>query len=95
MEQSITIKIAGTLYPLKATSPEAERLMRIAADSINKKLADYDAMYPSTSLADKLSFVAMNEAVSRLVFEERLADAKSEAKKLQEDLDTYLKDTGK
>ncbi|MBR4134702.1 MAG: cell division protein ZapA, partial [Bacteroidales bacterium] len=41
MEQSITIKIAGKDYPLKATSPEMEQLMRLAADSINQKLAAY------------------------------------------------------
>ena len=66
MEQSITIKIAGKDYPLKATSPEMEQLMRLAADSINQKLAAYDAKFPDKTLVDKLSFVALNETVSRM-----------------------------
>ena len=40
MEQSITLKIAGKDYPLKATSPEMEQLMRLAAETINQKLAE-------------------------------------------------------
>ena len=43
MEQNITIKIAGKDYALKVTSPEMEQLMRIAAETINEKLMDYDS----------------------------------------------------
>ena len=32
--QSITLKIAGKEYPLKARNPEAEQLMRLAAEDI-------------------------------------------------------------
>ena len=58
MEQSIKIKIAGVEYPLKASSPEMEQLMRLAAEAINQKLSAYDAKFPNKSLSDKLSFVA-------------------------------------
>ena len=43
MGQNIKIKIAGNEYPLVASSPEMERMMRLAADAINQKLAAYDA----------------------------------------------------
>ena len=43
MDQSITIKIAGNEYPLKAATPQIEQMMRIAAETIGKKLSAYDA----------------------------------------------------
>ena len=43
MGQNIKIKIAGNEYPLVASSPEMERMMRLAADAINQTLAAYDA----------------------------------------------------
>lgn len=90
MGQNIKIKIAGNEYPLVASSPEMERMMRLAADAINQKLAAYDAKYPNKALSDKLSFVALNEAVGRLAYQKRLADADAEAKKLQEDVESYI-----
>ena len=77
MGQSIKIKIAGNEYPLVASSPEMERLMRLAAEAINQKLTAYDAKFPNKSLSDKLSFVALNETVSRLTYQKRLADARN------------------
>ena len=90
MEQSITIKIAGTDYPLKASSPEMEQLMRIAAETINKKIAAYDARFPERSLADKLSFVALNETVSRLATQRKMEALADEAARLKKDTDDYL-----
>ncbi len=95
MDQSITIKIAGNEYPLKAASPQIEQMMRIAAETINKKLNAYDAKYPNKSLADKLSFVALNETVGRLALQKKLENATEEARKLQEDMEAYLKNMEK
>ena len=95
MGQNIKIKIAGNEYPLVASSPEMERMMRLAVDAINQKLAAYDAKYPNKTLSDKLSFVALNEAVGRLAYQKRVADADSEAKKLQEDVESYIKNIEK
>ena len=85
MEQSITIKIAGKDYPLKATSPEMEQLMRLAAETINQKLAVYDAKFPDKTLVDKLSFVALNETVNRMSSQKRLASLSEEARTLLAD----------
>ena len=99
MSQSITIKIAGNEYPLQADSPEMERLIRLAAEAINQKLAAYDSKFPDKSLSDKLSFVALNEAVGRLSVQKRSAELSAtltdEAKRLQKDLEDYLANIGK
>lgn len=92
-EQSITIKIAGNTYPLRAATPEMEQLMRLAAETVNKKLSAYDAKYPNKSLSDKLAFVALNEAVNRLTYERELGKADAESAKLQEELESYLKNS--
>ena len=90
MEQSITIKIAGKDYPLKATSPEMEQLMRLAAETINQKLAVYDAKFPDKTLVDKLSFVALNETVSRMSYQKRLSSVSEEAKRMLSQTYSYL-----
>ncbi|MBQ6045555.1 MAG: cell division protein ZapA [Bacteroidales bacterium] len=90
MEQSITLKIAGKDYPLKATSPEMEQLMRLAAESINQKLAAYDARFPDKTLVDKLSFVALNETVNRMSSQKRLASLSEEARTLLSQTSAYL-----
>ena len=46
MDQSITLKIGGSVYPMAVSSPEKEEAYRIAADEINKLLATYDARFP-------------------------------------------------
>ena len=91
MGQSIKIKIAGNEYPLVASTPEMEQLMRLAAEALNQKLTAYDAKFPNKYLSDKLSFVALNETVTRLTYQKRIADAGEEARKLQEDVESYLK----
>ena len=90
MGQNIKIKIAGNEYPLVASSPEMERMMRLAAEAINQKLAVYDSKYPNRSLSDKLSFVALNEAVGRLAYRKRLDEVEAEARKLQDDVESYI-----
>ena len=90
MEQSITIKIAGKDYPLKATSPEMEQLMRLAAETINQTLAVYDAKFPDKTLVDKLSFVALNETVSRMSYQKRLSSVNEEAKRMLSQTSSYL-----
>ena len=95
MGQNIKIKIAGNEYPLIASSPEMERMMRLAAEAINQKLTAYDAKYPNKTLSDKLSFVALNEAVGRLAYQKKLADADTEARHLQEDVESYIRNIEK
>lgn len=94
-EQSITIKIAGKDYALKANSAEMEQLMRIAAETINQRLSAYDAKYPDKTLADKLAFVTLSETVSRLSYQKKLSALGEEAKRLQSETDRYLENIDK
>lgn len=95
MDQSITIKIAGQEYHLKANSPEVEQLMRIAADTINQKLAVYDAKFRDKTLADKLAFVVLNETISRLTYQRKIQSLESEIEKLHIQTQSYLADIEK
>ena len=90
MDQSITIKIAGKEYSLKASSPEMERCMRIAAEDINKRLSAYDEKYPDKRLEDKLAFVTLNETVSKITAMGKLNAAAGEVSELAGELEKYL-----
>ena len=90
MEQNITLKIAGQDFPLKASTPEMERLMRIAAEDINKMLARYDEKYPDKELTEKLLFVTLTQAVSRLTAQTKLNAMSESQQKLAEELSSYL-----
>ncbi|MCR5004246.1 MAG: cell division protein ZapA [Bacteroidales bacterium] len=95
MEQSITIRIAGQDYPLKAKTPEMEELMRTAAENINQKLAAYDAKIRGRSLSDKLTFVSLNETVARLQLEKKLKDLEEKVSVLHRVTESYLDKTEK
>ena len=93
--QNITVKIAGSTYPIKASTPEMERMMRLAAEAINAKFAAYDAKFPDKSIADKLAFVTLNETISRLSAQKKNADLEEKIKQLLSETDSYLKNIEK
>lgn len=95
MAQSITIQIAGKTYNLKAASPEQEQLMRLAAESINQKLSAYDAKFSGADFSDKLTFVTLNEAVSRLAYQKKLANLEKALEGLKAETDSYLESVDK
>ena len=90
MDQSITIKIEGRSYQLKATSTEQEQIMRIAAEKINEKLSFYGSRYPDKQLSDKLAFVALNETIAHLTLQKKLKDLDAEARQLESLQKDYL-----
>lgn len=90
MEQSITLKIAGKDYSLKVSSPEMEQLMRVAAETINKKVAGYDLKFQDKTPADKLAFVALSETVARLSYQKKLSSVNDEAQRLLSQTSGYL-----
>ena len=90
MEQSITLRIAGKDYSLKANSPEMEQLMRVAAETINKKVAAYDVKFPDKTAADKLAFVALSETVGRLSYQKKLSSMTDEAERMLRETNSYL-----
>ena len=90
MEQKITIRIAGKDFVLKASSPEEEELIRLAAIDINKHLAAYQTAFPGKALPDILSFVALSEGVAALSWQRKLEAAQGEVKDLSDTLGGYL-----
>lgn len=89
--QSITLKIAGKDYSLIAQSPEAEHFMRVAAENIRKMMESYDQKFPDKSVLDKLAFVALNETVSMLLAQRKLAKFTDEEAALEAEIESYLK----
>lgn len=90
MEQNITLKIAGQDFSLKAVTPEMESLMRMAAEDINKMLSRYDEKYPDKELTEKLLFVTLTQAVSRLTAQSKLNTMTESLQKLSSELSSYL-----
>ena len=91
MDQRITLKVAGKFYELKASTPEMERLMRLAANDVNSLLADFDSRFPDRSLEDKLVFVAIQEAVRKFASQKKFSNLSDEVTSLQSDIESYLK----
>lgn len=88
--QSITITIADKSYPLKASTPEMEQLMRVAAETINQKISVYNAKFPDKTILDKLAFVTLNEAMGRIQAQKKYAALEEQLKRLQEQTASYL-----
>ena len=91
MQQSITLKIAGKTFSLKASSPQMEQLMRMAASDVNAMLEKFDIKFPDRTLEDKLSFVALQMAVSKFSAQQKVESASQEAQQLCQQLAVYLK----
>ena len=89
-QQRITLKIAGKEYELKVKSPEAEQLMRLAAEDINAMFDHYNASYPDKSEFDKLAFVSLTQAVSKIKEQRSAAKLASDFDNLDELLGNYL-----
>ena len=90
MDQSITVQIAGKTYPLKAQSPEVERCMRLAAESVNSMLAQFNERFPGKPVEDKLVFVAIQQAVGKIMAQGQLAALNADVASLKNELSDYL-----
>lgn len=88
-KHSITLKIAGREYRVIAT-PEQEHYYRLAADKVNATLKDYEVRFPTQTLTDKLAFVALSEAVARLITKHNSDKLVSKYDNLGKELHNYL-----
>lgn len=95
MGQKISIKLAGRTFNLTAATPEAEQIYRQAADAINARFDALNRSHPGNAVSDLMSLVALNETVVRLGMQRELGLREEEEKKLDADLERYLKDAGK
>ena len=92
MDQKISVKIAGRIFNLTASTPEAEQLYREAAETINKRFAAYTRSHPGKNVSDLLSMIALNETVLRLGLQKELEENKNDEQALAKELERYLKD---
>lgn len=95
MDQKISVKIAGRMFNLTASSPEAEQLYREAAETINRRFAAYTRSHPGKNVSDLLSMIALNETVIRLELQQVIDQYKEDKDLLARDLERYLQDNGK
>ena len=92
MDQKISVKIAGRIFNLTASTPEAEQLYREAAETINKRFAAYTRSHPGKNVSDLLSMIALNETVIRLELQQEIDQYKEEKELLARDLERYLQE---
>lgn len=95
MDQKISLKIAGRMFNLTASTPEAEQLYREAAETINRRFAAYTRSHPGKNVSDLLSMIALNETVIRLELQQEIDRYKEDKDLLARDLERYLQDNGK
>ena len=95
MDQKISVKIAGRMFNLTASSPEAEQLYREATETINRRFAAYTRSHPGKNVSDLLSMIALNETVIRLELQQEIDQYKEDKDLLARDLERYLQDNGK
>ena len=95
MAQSITVMISGREVPLKVNSPEHEELIRKAADEINRKVKFYLERFPSKSLNEVISLVALNTGIAYAGLQKQMETVLEAEESLVKDLDGYLENIDK
>ena len=90
MERSITVKILGTDYTLKATSEKHEQFIRTAAKNINEIFEAYAGKFDSRSKEDVLVFMALNVCMTNLNYQEQMAALQKEAENLEREMKGYI-----
>ena len=90
MDQNITLEIAGRQFHLKASSPEMEQSMRLAAEDINRMLDRYTEKYPEKDYLEMLLFVTLTETVYKFNAQNKLNAVTAECEKLASELSGYL-----
>ena len=90
MEQSIKIKIAGYVFPLKVTSPEQEENIRKSAQEINRQITAFQSKYPTKSLIEILSIMSLNVCVTNVSLAKQLKETRDAEESLAKELNGYL-----
>ncbi|MBO4427971.1 MAG: cell division protein ZapA [Bacteroidales bacterium] len=90
MSQRITLVFAGKSFQLNAENDDAEQLMRLAAEEVDKRIALYDQKFAATDPYDKLAFVALGCAMGNLKNFNILKKNEKELGELTATLEAYL-----
>ena len=91
---SIRINLADRYYPLKIEAKDEERIRR-AAKLINEKILQYKQRYVDKDNQDFLAMAALQFVIKYLEIEENADNQPimEDLKELNEELDTYFKNT--
>ena len=95
MAQRIKVTIAERPFELTATSPEHEEVIRIAADEVNKKIAQYQEKFPNKVTADLAFLTALNVCINNVVLLRHAKGMKDAEESLVRELERYLEDIDK
>ncbi|MBO5418651.1 MAG: cell division protein ZapA [Bacteroidales bacterium] len=95
MEQSINIKIADSVFPLKVSSPEQEEVIRKAAAEINAAIRHWLEKHPEKKLSEILSLVALKLCINNISLQKQLLAMNEEEGKLSKEIEAYLNEIDK
>ena len=95
MAQKIKVTIAERPFELTATSAEHEEVIRIAADEVNRKIAQYREKFPHKVVADLAVLTALNVCINNVVLLRHAKGMKDAEDSLVKELERYLEDIDK
>lgn len=95
MDQKVTINVDGRPYVLKASSPEQEERIRLAARYVSAKLVNLSTRFPRRPYDDILTFIALNECISRIESGQSLEAFQKEADALAAETEAYIAEAKK
>lgn len=73
--KQISVIIAGRGYPLKIKEGEEDAIMMIA-DEVNKRIREYQEVYPNREKQDWLAMAILSYAIERFQSEKAMTDSK-------------------
>ena len=73
--KQISVIIAGRGYPLKIKDGEEDAIMMIA-DEVNKRIREYQEVYPNREKQDWLAMAILSYAIERFQSEKAMTDSK-------------------
>ena len=73
--KQISVIIAGLGYPLKIKEGEEDAIMMIA-DEVNKRIREYQEVYPNREKQDWLAMAILSYAIERFQSEKAMTDSK-------------------
>lgn len=90
----INVVIGGRSYPISVNSSEEEQGVRLAANKINKLIADYESNYAVNDKQDVLAMCALQFAsvleVNKVIKDENKEAMIAKISKLNTKLESYL-----
>lgn len=88
--QKINVKLAEKQFQFTVADQEQESIIRHAAERINKTIDGLSKKFPTLSMQDKISIVALNECSNNIAGGQKIEEMKKDEESLLRDLKNYL-----